>query len=518
MRKAKRILALAVALIMTVGMLPTTAFAAEPAEEGHVHSESCYETKLVCGLEEHTHGEDCYTVSETPAPEEDNSSSDESTGSEETTEPEPTPDAGSDDSGEQGGDTEADASGDEGGSDETGSSDSESGTESSSDTSSESTEPSGGESSESGTEIEDESAPMAAEPTKELTCTLEEHTHSEDCYEKTLVCGFEDEEAKAPETNGTVTPEEPSEAVLAFLEAVEAQPETVDEENFEQVRSLMEACQDAYDALEPEDLEREDVTAALVKMATLMGEVETLALYPTEPVAKIGDVEYPMLKMAVQKAAPGDTITLVADVTESITVSKSVTIDLDGHTWTGRNDTTLIVTGANDVAVTVKNGTMKAADGFDAGSAGSVIHAEKCDLTIENCTIDGTAKRLVQVASTSGKIHPHVTLTIKDSEFSNASYAAVYAAVEGNIKDRSMKVDISGSTFKDNVRGLYCSVNNSIPKPKFDVTVSDSTFEGSGNLGAGISVANNANNVDNFVLNRSSSRSYVYPQERYYLE
>lgn len=507
MRKSRRILALVVALVMTVGMLPTSAFAAEPEEQeqGHVHTSECYEKQLICGLDEHTHGDECYTITEAPAPAEDNSESNES-GSEssnESAEPQPAPEAGAEDSGDQGGETEADV---DSGSESAEGGESESNAEpesaSDSDTSSES-------SSVEETNIADEPAPLAAEPTKELTCGLEEHTHSEDCYELTLICGLEeDEEAKAPETNGgAAATEEPSEAVQAFLDAAAALPETVDEENFEQVQSLMEACQDAYDALEPEDLEREDVQAALVKMANLMGEVETLALvFPTEPVAKIGDVEYPMLALAVRKAAPGDTITLTADVTESVTVSQSVTIDLDGHTWTGRNDTTLIVTGGNDVAVTVKNGTMTVADGFDAGSAGSVIHAEKCDLTIENCTINGTAKRLVQVASTSAKIHPNVTLTIQDSEFSDASYAAVYAAVEGNIKDRSMKVDLSGSTFKDNARGLHCSVNNSIPKPRFDVDVSDCTFEGSKNLGAGISIANNKNNVDNFTVDVTNTK------------
>ena len=510
MLKSRRILALVVALVMTVGMLPTSAFAAEPGEteQGHVHTADCYAETLTCGLDEHTHGDDCYTISETPAQDEDNGGSEENSGSDDAgaAEPEPAPDAGSEDSGDQGGENESsDASSDsEGESGETSGSDS-----ADSGDSAPAEEPSAPAESAPAeeTNIADEPAPLAAAPAKELTCSLEEHTHGEGCYEQTLVCGLEeDEEAEAPEANGgAAATEEPSEAVQAFLEAVAQLPETVDEENVEEVQSLMEACQDAYDALEPEDLEREDVQAALAKMASLMEQVETLALvFPTEPVAKIGDVEYPMLALAAQKAAPGDTITLMTDVTESVTVSQSVTFDLNDHTWTGRNDTALIVTGGNDVAVTVKNGAMKAADGFDASSAGSVIHAEKCDLTIENCTIDGTARRLVQVASTSGKIHPSVTLTIKDSEFSNASYAAVYAAVEGNIKERSMRVDISNTTFTNNAKGLYSSVNNTGSDPVVDVSVADCNFEGS--TEAGIYVANTDNsNVDNITLNVTNS-------------
>ena len=100
-----------------------------------------------------------------------------------------------------------------------------------------------------------------------------------------------------------------SEAVEAFLDAVAALPGEVTEENFEEVSALMAACQEAYDALAPEDLEREDVMEGVMVMAGLMGQVETLALViPTDPVAKIGDVEYPMLALAVRKAADGDTI------------------------------------------------------------------------------------------------------------------------------------------------------------------------------------------------------------------
>lgn len=42
---------------------PESTVSPAPGEEGkHVHTEACYEMRLVCGLEEHTHTDDCYKV------------------------------------------------------------------------------------------------------------------------------------------------------------------------------------------------------------------------------------------------------------------------------------------------------------------------------------------------------------------------------------------------------------------------------------------------------------------------
>ena len=50
--------------------------------------------------------------------------------------------------------------------------------------------------------------------------------------------------------------------------------------------------------------------------------------------AKIGESEYGTLQEAVNAAKSGDTIVLTQDCDEKISVSgKSVTIDLDGHTY-----------------------------------------------------------------------------------------------------------------------------------------------------------------------------------------
>ncbi len=78
-----------------------------------------------------------------------------------------------------------------------------------------------------------------------------------------------------------------------------------------------------------------------------------------EPVAQIGDVKYETLAAAIDDAQGGDTILLLADATldEAATVSKNLTITLDGHSITGTitagsgyelvtSDTAYVVRGA----------------------------------------------------------------------------------------------------------------------------------------------------------------------------
>jgi hypothetical protein len=52
-------------------------------------------------------------------------------------------------------------------------------------------------------------------------------------------------------------------------------------------------------------------------------------------VAKIGETEYATVAAAVSEATAGSTITLLADVDESVTISKSLTIDGNGKTYKG---------------------------------------------------------------------------------------------------------------------------------------------------------------------------------------
>ena len=77
----------------------------------------------------------------------------------------------------------------------------------------------------------------------------------------------------------------------------------------------------------------------------------------TTDAAKVGDRGFPTLAAALDNAQDGATVTLLADVSEDVTISKNITLDLGGKTLTNTNagKATISVTGGT---VTVKNGTV----------------------------------------------------------------------------------------------------------------------------------------------------------------
>ena len=74
-------------------------------------------------------------------------------------------------------------------------------------------------------------------------------------------------------------------------------------------------------------------------------------------VAKIGETTYETLQAAINAATAGQTVTLLADATEDVTIDKNITLDLGGKTLTNTSTgkATISVTGGT---VTVKNGTV----------------------------------------------------------------------------------------------------------------------------------------------------------------
>lgn len=74
-------------------------------------------------------------------------------------------------------------------------------------------------------------------------------------------------------------------------------------------------------------------------------------------VAEIGSQGYESLQAAIAAAQDGQTVTLLADATEDVVISKSITLDLGGKTLTNTNagKATISVTGGT---VTVQNGSV----------------------------------------------------------------------------------------------------------------------------------------------------------------
>ena len=84
---------------------------------------------------------------------------------------------------------------------------------------------------------------------------------------------------------------------------------------------------------------------------------------PTEPeapknAAKIGEKEYASIADAIADAQQDDTIVLLRDVTENITINKSLTLNLGGFTLSGDAEAAVVTISGDKPQVTVKNGTV----------------------------------------------------------------------------------------------------------------------------------------------------------------
>ena len=160
-------------------------------------------------------------------------------------------------------------------------------------------------------------------------------------------------------------------------------------------------------------------------------------------VAQIGDVKYETLKDAINAAQAGETVTLLADTTEDVTISKDITLDLGGKTLTNTNagKATISVTGGK---VTVKGGSVMGGTKYynievtkdsnanltlmdvtaTAGNTDSSMIDNWGTLTIESGTYEGG---LNVVKSEEGS-----TLTINGGKFT-LNYAPSSGAANGVI-------------------------------------------------------------------------------------
>ena len=74
--------------------------------------------------------------------------------------------------------------------------------------------------------------------------------------------------------------------------------------------------------------------------------------------AQIGETTYETLAEAFAAAKDGDTITLLRDATEDVTIDKNITLDLGGKTLTNTNAGKATISVSNGATATVKNGSV----------------------------------------------------------------------------------------------------------------------------------------------------------------
>ena len=112
---------------------------------------------------------------------------------------------------------------------------------------------------------------------------------------------------------------------------------------------------------------------------------------PAEPevsknAAKIGEKAYPTVADAIADAQQDDTIVLLRDVTENITINKSLTLNLGGFTLSGDANAAVVTISGDKPQVTVKNGTVTGGRNPQNGGGFAIDSAV---VQLEDLTITG---------------------------------------------------------------------------------------------------------------------------------
>ena len=151
---------------------------------------------------------------------------------------------------------------------------------------------------------------------------------------------------------------------------------------------------------------------------------------PTKPeapknAAKIGENEYPTVAAAIAAADGSESIVLLRDVTENITINKSLTLNLGGFTLTGTGTETVVKISGENLNIIVKDGTITG--GSTDYGGGVNIQNVAGTVTLDNCTIT-------------------------KNEASNAG-GGIYIASSGTVKIKNGK--ITENTATNSGAGIY---------------------------------------------------------------
>ena len=117
------------------------------------------------------------------------------------------------------------------------------------------------------------------------------------------------------------------------------------------------------------------------------GETNTVEqLTVNNAVAKIEDIPYKTLAAAISAAGDGNTVTLLKDVTEKVSISRNLVLDLNGKTLTGKD--LVNSNGKNErIALTANAGEVKVKNGIIDGRVNAYDSANltiDADVTVKN--------------------------------------------------------------------------------------------------------------------------------------
>lgn len=196
-------------------------------------------------------------------------------------------------------------------------------------------------------------------------------------------------------------------------------------------------------------------------------------------VAQVGEKKYESLAEAVEAAQNDETVTLLSDVTENITIpaGKNITIDLGGKTLNGKQ-TANTPTIKNHGTLTVKNGNVRRSG--DGSASWYIVENEGTIIMDEGLNVEGSASSSLirnnaataQMTFNAGTYtQTGAFIVVKNDlgtvEINGGTFAT---ADDKNVLNNWDQMTINGGTFTGNLfNGAYDTDNNKL-------TINDGTF------------------------------------------
>ena len=229
---------------------------------------------------------------------------------------------------------------------------------------------------------------FAADETEQKEMTAQEQVQSATQNETNAnptVSQTEDQSPKDTNSEALKTKDQSSEGTNS--EALKTKDQSSEGTNSEALKTEGQPSEDVKPAGKNTTAESSTSTSKTPAESENPTEPET----PAEPeapksAAKIGEKAYPTVADAIADAQQDDTIVLLRDVTENITINKSLTLNLGGFTLSGDTEAAVVTISGDKPQVTVKNGTVTGGRNPQNGGGFAIDSAV---VQLEDLTITG---------------------------------------------------------------------------------------------------------------------------------
>ena len=174
------------------------------------------------------------------------------------------------------------------------------------------------------------------------------------------------------------------------------------------------------------------VTGDLSKVRVMAGSSVTQAQIDALAVASVGDSKYQSLTEAIDAAGDGQTVTLLGDATENVTIeaSKRITLDLNGHTLnggTGNANAAILNKGTVTITDTSadKTGTIKRDDQGIANEKSYYVIDNNGTMVIDQANVLNNSGTKGSSLVRNGGVDNVSSLTINGGTFEQQNFIAV---------------------------------------------------------------------------------------------